>query len=446
VLILLLAVAFMVLFVLIFREPAPRIDKLIYFLLLLFVSAILAYNLAIKLLDYDPDPDRLRIARRITDGKIVDFTQFVQGLPEDLDLIKRIDVDEVDEDQEEEWLVFYRYDEVVRNERVVAGPFGAAIYDVDTCNPPAVLSYELVPENYEYLSLDLPRITDDPRTSDVVVDNIIEHNEVYGAECQSQGKGPDRSELIVYGRTNGVRTDLNIFRKTGEELSCIERQQWEDFYGNRGFPCPLTYESIGSWRGNYGVALNGNRVSTYDRAPFERSVLVVKRTYVPDPNTGSYYKPTQEAAAAKILRDPVEVGIEFGPGLPQDTQQVYYPEKTVLAFFLQLGDDVDEAMENVCEVKGGRPRYDPGNFGLTLSERELGRVTVCEIRYNPDVVSERNHRPQTVDVRVVEVPRGGSGNCNDARLLSCTVIAEEDPRAQPYGCQWCLSGCVAIGE
>jgi hypothetical protein len=446
VLILLLAVAFMVLFVLIFRPPAPRIDKLLYFLLLLGVGAILIYYFAVRVLEYDPDPDRLRIARSITDNKIVDFTQFVRGLPEDLDLIKRIDVDEVDEEEKDEWLIFYRYDEVLKGQGKVVGPFGAAIYDVDTCRAPAILSYELAPENYDYLSLDLPRITDDPKTSDVVVSNIIEYKEPYGSECLRQGEGPDRQELIVFGRTNGVRTDLNMFRKTGQDLTCIERQQWEDFYGSKDYPCPLTYENIGSWRGNYGVALNGKTVITYDRAPFERSVLVVKRAYEPDPNTGSYFKATEEAAAAKVLRDPVEVGIEFGPGIPEDTQQVYYPEKTVLAFFLQLGSDVDEAMENVCEVKGSRPRYDPAGFGLTLSERQLKKVTVCEIRYNPDIVSERNHRPQTVDVRVVEVPKNGSGNCNDARLLSCTVIAEEDPRAQPYGCQWCLSGCVAVGE
>jgi len=440
VLILILALAFMVLFYVIFRSPAPRLDRLVFFLLWLAVGGVLAYLFAVRVLHYDPDPMRLGIARRITDNKIVDFTQFVPGLPEDLDLIQRLDVDEVDEEEEDEWLVFYRYDEVVKDEEVVAGPFGAAVYDMDKCRPPGVLSYELAPENYDYLSLDLPRI------SDVLVANIIQHQEEYGPECLRQGNGPDRVELIVFGRTSGVRTDLNIFRLAGQDLTCIERQQWQDFYGDSNYPCPLTYENIGSWRGNYGVALGGSTVTTFDRAPFERSVLVVKRVYVPDPQTGSYFLPATEPGAAKVLRDPVEVGIEFGPGAPENTKQVYYPEKTVMAFFLQLGSDADKAMENVCEVKGSQRRYDPFDFGLTLPERNLQKVTVCEIRYNPDIVAERNHRPQTVDVRVVEVPQNGSGNCNDARLLRCTVIAEEDPRALPYGCQWCLSGCVAIGE
>ncbi len=444
-LILILAVAFLVLFYLIFRAPgAPRLDRLIFFLLWLAVGAILAYQLAVRVLGYDPDPDRLRIARWLTEDKMVDFTQIVPGLPENLDLIKRIDVDQVEEDQEEEWFVLYRYDEVVRGEQVVAGPFGAAIYDVDTCRPPAIPRYELATEDYDYLSLDLPQISDEPNTGDVIVSNIIQHQEQYGPECLRQGVGPDRLELIVFGRTNGVRTDLNIFRKTGQELTCVERRRWQDAYPNSGVPCPLTYENIGSWRANYDVALDGQTVITYDRAPFERSVLVVKRTYEPDPNTGSYFKPTKEAADPKVLRDPVEVGIVFGPGAPEDTQQVYYPEKTVLAFFLQLGTDVDEAMDNVCD--GSPTRYDPANFGLTLPERQLERVTVCEIRYNPDIISERNHLPQAVGVRVVEVPVGGSGNCNDGRLLTCTVQAEEDPRALPYGCQWCLSGCVATGQ
>lgn len=444
-LILILALAFLVLFYLIFRAPSPKVDRLILFLLWLGVGAILAYQLAVRILDYDPDPDRLRIARWITNNKVVDFTQFLQGLPEDLDLITRLDVDEEDEDQKEEWLVFYRYDEVVRGEKV-AGPFGAAIYDTDTCRPPAILSYELAPENYDYLSLDLPRITDNPRTSDVVVANIIEHQEAWGPECLRGGTGPDRVELIIFGRTNGVRTDLNIFRKTGQELTCVERQRGGDPPWNTGLPCSLKYESIGSWRGNYGVALQGNRVITYDRAPFERSVLVVKRAYAPDANTGSYFLPTQEAAAPKVLREPVEVGIEFGPGIPQDTQRVYYPEKTILAFFLQLGSDVDEAMENVCKDSGRQPRYDPAAFGLALPERRLEKVTVCEIRYNPDIVSERNHQTQFVEARVVEVAKGGVGNCSEGRLLRCEVRAEEDPRALPYGCQWCLSGCQVIDE
>ena len=443
-LILLLAVAFFVLFFLTFRAPgAPRVSRLIFFLAWLGVGAILAFQLAVRILGYDPDPDRLRLARWLTEDKIVDFTQIVPGLPENLDMIKRIDVDEIEEEQEEEWLVLYRYDEVVRDERVVAGPFGAAIYDVDTCRPPAILKYELATPNYDYLSLDLPWIGDDPDTGDVLVRNIIQHEEQYGPECVRPGFGPDRKELIVFGRTNGVRTDLNIFRKTGQELTCVERQRWQSAYPNRGFPCPLTYENIGSWRANYNVALNGQAVVTYDRAPFERSVLVVKRTYLPNPNTGSYFQPTQEAAAPKVLIDPVEVGIEFGPGAPEDTKQVFYPEKTVLAFFLQLGTDVDKAMDNVCD--GSPRRYDPADFGLTLPERQLERVTVCEIRYNPDIISERNHLPQDVGVRVVEVPVGGYGNCNEGRLLTCTVQAEEDPRALPYGCQWCLSGCVAAG-
>ncbi|MEJ2209553.1 MAG: hypothetical protein P8129_11020, partial [Anaerolineae bacterium] len=391
----------------------------------------------------------LNLARALTDDKISDFTQFVPGLPPDLDLIHRLDVDLKDEaeEHEKEWLVVYRYDEVGTGENVT-GPFGAAIYDLDTCRPPAILSYELAPENYNYLSLDLPRISDKAGASDVWVANIINHPEEYGPECLRQGTGPDRPELIFFGRTNGVRTDLNIFRLTGQELTCIERQQWQDFYGDSNYPCPLTYDNIGSWRGNYLVKLEGNVVTTYDRSPFERSVLVIQRKYRPDPNTGSYFKATTEPGAGKVLLDPFEVGIVFGPGIPQDAQQVYYPEKTVMAFFQQLGTarNTDAAMENVCEGKGSRQTYDPLDFGLTLAERDLKRVTVCEIRYNPDVVAERNHRPATVDVRVVEVPQDGAPDCNKSRLLSCTVIAEEDPRALPYGCQWCLSGCVAIGE
>jgi hypothetical protein len=372
----------------------------------------------------------------LTKDRMIYLGDIAPGL-DDLDMIRRIDTDwDKDEEIPEEWLAIYRYDRVIRDDQVTGGPFGAAIYDIDLCRPPAVLSYELIPVDYDYLAQDSIRFTGDPKKDDVIVENIIEKPQEFGPECFSQGKGKDYPEVLIFGRSSGVRTDLNIFRKRGEELSCIVRQQWSESNNGLAFPCPLEYENIGSFRGNYRVERDGSSVIVLDRAPFERSQLAIRRVYQPHPQTDTYYLPGEE----KVLAPPVKVSIVFGPGAPQDTQDVYYPEKTVLAFFLQLAGDPDAAMDNVCAPKGSRPRYDPMQFGLTQRLNRLDQITVCEIRYQPDIEGERNHEPQVVQVRVVE----NGIDCNSSSLLECSVNAEVDPNALPYGCQWCLSGCVSV--
>lgn len=451
--ILLLALGFMVLFYLVFRSPTPGVDRLGLFLVWLAVGGLLAYFFAVRVLNYDPDPARLAIARLVTGQKIIDLSQIVPGLPEDLDMIMRIDTDGeperiADRDAALEWLVFYRYDGTTDEgidtsedaNWIRGGPLGGAIYDSDGCRPPAIRSYELIPLAYDYIAQDGILLSRDPRTSDVVVENAINWRDTFAGCLQpaDEESGPDRPEIFIYGRTGSVRTDLNVFRKTGQELSCILRQQWEQTNPGMPLPCPVGYQNIGSFRGNYRVARNGAEVRVYDRAPFERSQFVIKKTYLPSRSTGTYL------TASGVLTSPVGVSIEFGPGRPEDTQEVYYPEKTVLAFFTQLGDATERAMQNVC--RGGKNesvRYDPAMFGLSLPANRLENVVVCEISYQPNIERERNHQTQYVGVRVVEQTEAGHDNCRNSVPLICEVRADpSDPTALPYGCKWCLAGCV----
>jgi hypothetical protein len=123
---------------------------------------------------------------------------------------------------------------------------------------------------------------------------------------------------------------------------------------------------------------------------------------------------------------------------------VYYPEKTVLAFFLDLGPDPDAAMSYVCAGKG-RTTYRPEDFGLTLPLNKLAKVVVCELAYNPDVLGEQNHNDQFVNAKVVEVAKtGGSNDCALAHEVRCQVIAEQNPAALPYGCEWCIFECKTV--
>jgi hypothetical protein len=283
----------------------------------------------------------------------------------------------------------------------------------------------LVPVNYDYLGQD---------SANMVVEDIMPYADPLSGD-------QNRPEVIVNGATRGVVTDLNIFRKTGVELSCLQRQQWQAAHPGEALPNPLSYKNIGSFRGNYSVQRNGSTVTVVDRAPFERSQITIKRHY--RPQDGSYYR-----LGTQILLDPVEYSLGFGPGKPDEIPQVYYPEKAVLAFYLNLGKD----KKNLDEAKGYlspdaqsiyNMQTDP--FGLSTAEDsvarardKLARVLVWEIRYQPDVTAEQLHQNRDVTVTVTGVDEDGNIDYDHSCQVTWTVVGVENPSAQPFGCEWRL--------
>jgi hypothetical protein len=236
-----------------------------------------------------------------------------------------------------------------------------------------------------------------------------------------------------------VVTDLNIFRKVGSDWGCVPRREvWITPTPGQVVTTAYTYQNIGSFRGTDQVRRDGSRVTVLDRAGWERSQIVAQRVYKPE--NGSYFR---QDDPTKLL-EPVAVGLAFGTGQPDNTRQVYYPEKTVLAFFVNLGPDTERAMTNVCGDAKGRPKYYPEDFGLTVPARQLEQVVVCELAYVPNVQAEQNHETQTVTVQ------GGRGHQRRISHLSRSHRAplhrrgSPNPDALPYGCEWCLQECVAV--
>ncbi len=420
ILILLLVLFFILLFIT-FRPPVPKIQQLVAFVLLLGVTAALAYLFWIRVLHGNPNPGRLSLANWLTRNRLIDLTRIVPGV-NDMGLIYRLDTDLEEEQVKEEWLVFYRYDVVGGG---IAGPFGGAVYDVDRCRPPTIHAYELVPVSYDYLG---------EEGAAVEVANIIEYRDPLSTD--QNGVELDRPEVIITGFARGVATDLNIFRKVGGEEECTPRRRVQITpVPGQMVTTPFGYQNIGSFRGSYAVRREGAKVIVLDRAGFERSQFVIRRVYTP--RQGSYFRRDNP----ELLVQPDEVGLAFGPGRPDETRRVYYPEKTVLAFFLELGSDPAAALSYVCGGGKETADYHPEEFGLRLPLAELEKVVVCELRYDPDVVQEQNHESRTVWARVAEVKKGGRGDCEQARPVECTVTAAPRPGAQPYGCEWCLLEC-----
>lgn len=421
-----LILVWIVLLFLTFRHPgAPRVTRLLFFQLLLVVTLLLGYNFLVFVYDVNFNPLRVDLARRLTKNNMIYLGDLVPGLF-DLDYIHRVDTDGESEEIEEEWVAFYQYD--VQSDQEGdwrKGPWGGAIYDHSRCRPPAVPSFELVPVSYDYLGQDWVSVW---------ADNVIPYQDPLS-------RNQDRPEVMIYGNTRGVVTDLNFFRKVGVELSCLEMQDWMAAHPDQAFPDNVRYENIGSFRGNIRVEQDGSTVTVVDRSPYERSQITIRRSYRPE--NGSYFDPITGA-----LLPPVEVALALAPFVPEDVSQVYYPEKAVLAFYRSLGKDEEnleraEAYLSPYAQQVYGIKTDP--FGLSTdpssvarARKKLARVLVWEIGYQPDIEAEHLHQDRDVTVTVVGVNDEGEIDYDHPCQVTWTVVGIDNPQALPYGCEWRL--------
>lgn len=426
--VLFLTIAFLVLFYFVVRPPNAPLYKYFIFVLWLIDAVLLVFMFAILVFKYNPNPLRLRIAHALTYNKLIDLTQIVPGLY-DLNYISRINADD---DQPQEWLAFYQYDvkTVGEGNKVTRlGPYGAAIYDPNRCRPPAIPSYELAPVSYDYLGQD---------GAWPAVENMIEYKDPLSG-------GMDRAEILIHGLTYNVVTDLNIFRKVGTEPDCLQVQDWLNKHPGQPFPYGdwLRYDNIGSFRGNYMIRRDRSTITVVDRAGFERSQFTVESSY--KPLNGSYLK-----AGTQTLLDPVEVTLAFGPGEPDQISQVYYPEKTVLAFYKSLTQDTANLARAKSYLSDGAQKVynintDP--FGLSTdpasvaqARDKLARVLVWQIQYQPDIEAERLHKDRHVTAVVVGVDKDGNIDRAHPCYVTWRIIGVPNPNALPYGCEWRLDG------
>jgi hypothetical protein len=244
-------------------------------------------------------------------------------------------------------------------------------------------------------------------------------------------------------------TDLNIFRKVGtKQDQCLPWRKDSSYPAALQLTAPFSYQNFGSFRGNYRVRISlggagGSTVTVWDSGGFERSQLTVRKQYRPWDN-GSYFR-----TGGQELWPPVEKSLDFGPGQPISVTQVYYPEKAVLAFYLNLTKDKDnlETAESYLSPRA-QQEYDieTDSFGLSTDPASvarardaLARVLVYEIRYDPDVEAEQLHQARTVGVTVVGVNVAGTvDDDSHACRVTWRVLGISNPQAQPFGCEWRL--------
>lgn len=351
---------------------------------------VLGTWLVVRLTRYDVDPIKVDLANWLTKERIINLQDVAPGIQ----TVRHIFRMDTDSDDFEEWVVFYSYDWTEEGK----GPYGAAVYDVDTCRPPAIVTYELRPYDYDYVTENLAlRWTGEPKLRDVNADGKL--------------------ELVLQ-----FKDDMSVFR-------------WFD--NTRGCEVPgpgqQGYQLVGTFRGSGGVQIEGGgRVVVKDRGFFERSQMAVKKVYEPD-DSGSYLRPEGGG-----LYDPKETGVDFTFGLPLTGTQLYYPEKAVLSFYLNLGQDNAEARSYLCaDVKKTYPIKDH-QFGIALPRDLVSRVLVKEIAYTPNVEAERLHIATSVTVTVVGIGTDGQADEAHPRRVTIGVRGVPEQGALPYNCTWCL--------
>lgn len=253
--------------------------------------------------------------------------------------VQRLDTDS---DGVDEWLTFYRFDQV--NDR---GPVAALIYDVvfdPAIQLPVVYPYKLRAPYENYLAQDKPEVT--------LVDLVPEPG------------GVPRKELVFCTKT---KTDLAFFRLTRDP-------------GPPPTDNPPLYRCIGFFRSPDGVHFDENtlEVSVTSRTGYERSDLVRKHFYRPEAD--GYF-----ITGTNTLVSPFAAIIDFPAGIPTDILDTPYAEKIVLAFYRTFGKTDPQpkhvdylSTQAAAEFQEGKLKY-----GSPFPLNEIKWAVVKELSYYP---------------------------------------------------------------
>ena len=300
---------------------------------------------------------------------------------------QKIQLLDADGDGKDEWIVFYKFDLVEEATGRKFSPIGGAIYNDDHGDPPVVFPYELHPPDRVYLG---------EQNCVAEVRDLITTNE-----------GP---ELLVSNfAEEGLVADLSVFHWYDHDKDDLSKNPDERQQG---------YECLGSFHGSGGITFDGSRIVVKERSQ-ERSQLSVKNIY--DVRKGSYFQP-----GGKHLWSPVETGVEFTFGVPEDVAQSPYPEKVVLAFYLALGQNNPLAQTYLSEASGLKNSVGSINFGTAASGDQIQKVLVKRIIYTPDKEKEERHEPVRVTVSVASVTSEGEDPPRDVTWVVVWELPRED--------------------
>ena len=264
----------------------------------------------------------------------------------DMDLGKEIlgvQREDTDSDGAEEWIVFYRFDQVG-----AGGPVAAIVYDaaMDTAlQLPVLYPFKLRTPDQNYLAEVVP---------DVTLVNIL-----------TEGNSKTLNELVF-----GTERELAIFR--------LSRDPAMPPTDN-----PPLYRCVGFFRSDR-VTFDpvSFQVVVTSFAGFERSQLVTKRYFKPDSslNADGYF-----VAGTTTLLNPYDYEVDFREPVNEGVLDTPYPEKILLAFYKSLGqtDAKPTAVEYLSSQAASEFRAGRLRTGSPFSVDQIRRATVKRISYFP---------------------------------------------------------------
>lgn len=289
-----------------------------------------------------------KMALQLTKHELVDFRGLLPnpGYAEDM----KVYYVDSDGDDHAEWVVFYRF-ELSDKRR----PYAGVVYDYDRGNPPVLFPYRLVAPHRDYLAEEKVEL----ELHDVV----------------SQDELADRpvKELVIYGKSGDVTTDLTIFRHVRNSL------EWDP-----PRDIPPRYQVIGAFRGDGGVQFDANtKVITVTDRYLERSQLAIQSVYMLDVERGSYMSRTNPME----LKPPISQRVTFAFGMPPDILDTPYPEKLVLGFYEMLAQPQPSIEPEKFLTGQAFWEYKRDNFsyfGLSAAPGMITDLRVTSLQYYPE--------------------------------------------------------------
>ena len=336
---------------------------------LLLVSMIAMIGSFVALLTrQDPLPLIRRTAYEMSFRHLISLEAAIPpNLTDNLD-VASISRHDLDGDDFNEWVVFYKFDTRDSND-----PIAGYVFDNDRGNPPVIFPYSLRAPDRNYLSEDALEIS-------LSQENITE--DTNGPD------GVDLPEIMVQGAN-----ELTLFRfRQNSEL-------WD-------FPrdAPPRYQPIGFFRGTGGVEFDSEtkNVTVIDRNGFERSQLSIRSVYALNPATNTYLDSFDD----KKLAAPIISTIDFFPSAPDDIFDTAFPEKIVLAFYAANCVEVNQTL-----CRNASAGWAPRDFLAPNSEADqqfndgvsnyfglpafggIDAVSVTNLRYYPGLETDPDLLP-----------------------------------------------------
>ena len=272
--------------------------------------------------------------------------------------VQRVDTDG---DDQEEWVVFYRFDQVDNR-----GPVAALIYDVVLDSEsllPVVYPYKLRTPHENYLAQVQPEVT--------LVDIMQEPD------------GTTRKELLF---------------KTPNELAFFRLNR---DVANKPTDDPALYRCVGFFRSDGGVSFDSEtlRVTVTSLTGFERSQLVTRHHYRPEAD-GYFVTDTT------TLVSPFQSEVDFPAGIPSDILDTPYAEKIVLAFYQTLGRSVEGPQPSDYLSEQAAKEFEAGSlrYGSPFPLDQIQLAVVKELGYYP---TQEESESAAVTVKVVFHPKAG---------------------------------------